>query len=194
LLLLTQHPEIMQALTAEIEGALEGEPPTMDRIGQLLLLDRVIREGMRLMPPVPLQMRKARAATKLGAEDVEYGERTLISGHLIGRDPELYPEPDRFRPERWRSIKPSPFEYPVFGAGGHMCPGVVFGLQMVKIALATVLSSGRIELARDMPVAYRTAVTMQPVGRVEVILRDRRATLTYPRASGPFARLIDLPA
>lgn len=194
LLLLTQHPEIMQALTAEIEGALDGEPPTMDRIGQLLLLDRVIREGMRLMPPVPLQMRKARAGTKLGDEHVEYGERTLISGHLIGRDPELYPEPDSFRPERWRSIKPSPFECPVFGAGGHMCPGVVFGLQMVKIALATVLSSGRIELARDMPVAYRTAVTMQPVGRVEVVLRDRGATLRYPRASGAFARLVDLPA
>jgi cytochrome P450 len=193
LLLLTQHPEIMQALTAEIEGALDGEPPTMDRIGQLLLLDRVIREGMRLMPPVPLQMRKTRRKTTLGDEKVERGERTLISGHLIGRDPELYPEPDSFRPERWRSIKPSPFQYPVFGAGGHMCPGVVFGLQMVKIALATVLSSGRIELARDMPVAYRTAVTMQPVGRVEVVLRDRGAKLRFPRASGAFARLVDLP-
>jgi cytochrome P450 len=194
LLLLTQHPEIMQALTAEIEGALDGELPTMDRIGQLLLLDRAIREGMRLMPPVPLQMRKSRHKTTLGDEKVERGERTLISGYLIGRDPEMYPKPDSFRPERWRSIKPSPFQYPVFGAGGHMCPGVVFGLQMVKIALATVLSSGRIELARDMPVAYRTAVSMQPVGRVEVVLRDRGAALRYPRASGAFAKLVDLPA
>ncbi len=64
LLLLTQHPEIMEALTAEIDGALDGELPTMDRIGQLLLLDRVIREGMRLMPPVPLQMRKTPAANQ----------------------------------------------------------------------------------------------------------------------------------
>lgn len=193
LLLLTQHPGIMETLTAEIEGALEGELPTMDRVGQLLLLDRVIREGMRLIPPVPLQMRKAYGETTLGGEQVEYGERVLISGNLIGRDPALYPDPHCFRPERWRSIKPTPFQYPVFGAGGHMCPGITFGLQMVKIALSTILSSGRIELARDMPVAYRTAVTMQPVGGVEVVLRDRGAKLTYPRASGGLARLVALP-
>lgn len=194
LLLLTQHPEIMQSLTAEIEGALDGELPSMDRIGQLLLLDRVIREGMRLMPPVPLQLRKTLGETTLGDEPVERGERVLVSGHLIGRDPALYPEPDSFRPDRWRSIKPSPFQYPVFGAGGHMCPGITFGLQMVKIALSTILSAGRIELARDMPVAYRTAVTMQPVGRVEVVLRDRGAKLTYPRATGGLARVVALPA
>ena len=193
LLLLTQHPEIMEALTAEIDGALDGELPTMDRIGQLLLLDRVIREGMRLMPPVPLQMRKSQRPTKLGDEKVAYRERVLISGHLIGRDPEVYPEPDSFRPERWRSIKPSPFQYPVFGAGGHMCPGITFGLQMVKIALSTILSAGRVELARDMPVAYRTAVTMQPVGRVEVVLRNRSDRPRYPRASGAFAKLVALP-
>jgi cytochrome P450 len=193
LLLLTQHPEIMQALTAEIEGALEGELPTMDRIGQLLLLDRVVREGMRLIPPVPLQMRRAGWKTTLGDEAVEHGERVLISGNHICRDPRIYDEPDRFKPDRWRSIKPSPFQYPVFGAGGHMCPGVSFGLQMVKIALSTILCSGRIELARDMPVAYRTAVTMQPVGSVDVVLRDRNATLTYPRASGGLARLVALP-
>ena len=194
LLLLTQHPEIREALTAEIDGALRGELPTMDRIGQLLLLDRVIREGMRLIPPVPLQMRKAMRGTTLGDEAIGYRERVLISGHLIGRDPDIYPEPDRFLPERWRSIKPSPFQYPVFGAGGHMCPGIVFGLQMVKIALATILTAGRVELARDMPVAYRTAVTMQPVGRVEVVLRDHGEKPRNPRASGGLAELVALPA
>ena len=194
LLLLTQHPEIMEALTAEVDGALHGELPTMDRIGQLLLLDRVIREGMRLIPPVPLQMRKAMRGTTLGDEAIGYRERVLISGHLIGRDPDIYPEPDRFLPERWRSIKPSPFQYPVFGAGGHMCPGTVFGLQMVKIALSTILSAGRVELARDMPVAYRTAVTMQPVGRVEVVLRDHGEKPRNPRASGGLAELVALPA
>ncbi|MEW9804940.1 cytochrome P450 [Mesorhizobium sp. ZMM04-5] len=193
LLLLTQHPEIMRALTAEIEGALDGELPTMDRVGQLLLLDRVIREGMRLMPPVPLQMRRAGWTTTLGGEAVEHGERTLISSHLICRDPGVYDEPDSFKPDRWRAVRPSPFQYPVFGAGGHMCPGVTFGLQMVKIALSTILSSGRIELARAMPVDYRTAVTMQPVGKVDVVLRDRTAKLTYPRASGGLARLVALP-
>ena len=194
LLLLTQHPEIMEALTAELEGALEGELPTMDRIGQLLLLDRVIREGMRLMPPVPLQMRKTQVPAALGDEQLAPRERILISGYLINRDPALYPDPDSFRPDRWRSIRPTPFQYTVFGAGGHMCPGVTFGLQMVKIGLASILSAGRLELARDMPVAYRTAVTLSPVGRVDVLLRNRGDRPRNARASGSFARIVTLPA
>ena len=75
-----------------------------------------------------------------------------------------------------------------------MCPGIVFGLQMVKIALSTILTAGRVELARDMPVAYRTAVTMQPVGRVEVVLRDHGEKPRNPRASGGLAELVALPA
>ena len=74
-----------------------------------------------------------------------------------------------------------------------MCPGVTFGLQMVKIGLASILSAGRLELARDMPVAYRTAVTLSPVGRVDVLLRNRGDKPRNARASGSFARIVTLP-
>ncbi|OWK21521.1 hypothetical protein AJ88_16865 [Mesorhizobium amorphae CCBAU 01583] len=79
LILLTQHPNAMASLVAEIDGALGGRPATMDRIGTLPLLDATIKEAMRLFPPVPLMMRKATRATMLGGEPIAMNEGVLIT-------------------------------------------------------------------------------------------------------------------
>lgn len=194
LILLTQHPDAMAELVAEIDAATGGQPATMDRIGTLPVLDATIREAMRLFPPVPLQMRKATRPTTLGDERIAKGELVLISAMTINRDPELYPNPDSFQPGRWATIKPSPFQYTVFGAGGHMCPGVTFGMQMMKIALATILSTRTVELAPKARIAYRTRVTLAPIGNVEVIMRQRGQSVHPGRAIGRFLELVDLPA
>ncbi len=194
LILLAQHPDAMARLVAEIDAATGGGPATMDRIGSLPLLDATIREAMRLFPPVPLQMRKATRATTLGGEPVARGELVLISAMTINRDPSLYPDPDSFRPERWASIKPSPFQYTVFGAGGHMCPGVTFGLQMMKIALATILSKRTVELSPGARIGYRTRVTLEPPGTEAVILHERGGATRSRHASGRFRDLVALPA
>jgi cytochrome P450 len=193
LILLTQHPQAMAALVAEIDGALGGDLATMDRIGALPQLDWTIKEAMRLFPPVPVQMRKAMRPTMLGGEAVGIGNRVVISALQINRDPTIYVEPDSFRPERWSQIKPSPFQYTTFGAGGHMCPGVAFGMQMMKIALATILSSRSVELSADSSIGYRTRVTLAPVGKVEIILRERGTPVSSARAKGAFRRLFAPP-
>ncbi len=189
LILLTQHPEAMAALVAEIDGAVRGERATMSRIGALPRLDWTIKEAMRLFPPVPVQMRKATRRTTLGDEAVREGDRVVISALQINRDPATYAEPDRFRPERWAEIKPSPFQYTTFGAGGHMCPGVTFGMQMMKIALATILSTRTVEMCATSRIGYRTRVTLAPVGRVEVILRERGTPVLSTQVKGAFRRL-----
>ncbi|TIM35740.1 MAG: cytochrome P450 [Mesorhizobium sp.] len=112
----------------------------------------------------------------------------------INRDPSLYPDPDSFRPDRWATIRPSPFQYTVFGAGGHMCPGVTFGLQMMKIALATILSKRSVELSPAARIAYRTRVTLAPIGNVEVIMRPRGEAARSGRATGRFRELVVIPA
>jgi len=189
LILLSQHPKAMAALVAEIDSALGGELATMDRIGALPRLDWTIKEAMRLFPPVPVQMRKAMRRTTLGGEAVDVGNRVVISAFEINRDPAIYAEPDSFRPERWADIRPSPFEYTTFGAGGHMCPGVMFGMQMMKVALATILSKRSVELSAASKIGYRTRVTLAPVGRVEVILHERGAPVRSGKARGAFRRL-----
>jgi cytochrome P450 len=173
---------------------LDGAPATMDRIGALPLLDAVIRETMRILTPVPLLMRKATHPTRLGDDAIAQGDRVLISALVINRDPKIYPEPDRFEPDRWLSIKPSPYQYPVFGAGGHMCPGVTFGLQMMKISLATILAENNLELAPGGRAAYRIHVTLAPKGKVELIFRKPREKSIHRPLAGPIRGLLDLPS
>ena len=193
MILLTQHPAIMARLVAELDAALDGGPVTMGNLDRVPLLESTVREAMRLFPPVPLLMRKAAVKTRLGDEDVRRGERVLMGGMLINRDPSIYPEPDRFNPDRWEALKPSPFQYLVFGAGGHMCPGTTFGYQMMRIALATILTKRAVELPAGSNIGHRLAVTHRPHGKVEVILRPRGEPVRQARANGRFRDLVTIP-
>ncbi len=193
LVLLTQHHEIAERLAAEIDDAFGGDLPTAARLAELPLLNGVTREAMRLMPPVPLQFRKSLLPTTLGGCDVDVGTRVLVSAHLINRNPALYPDPDRFVPDRWLGCNPSAFDYPVFGAGTHMCPGITFGYQMMKIALATIVARHRVELAPGARVDYRTAITLTATGRVGIVLRPHGTTGRGPALSGRFRQIVALP-
>ena len=192
IVLLPQHPKIVAALTEEIDGAVGGGLPSMDRIDTLPLLDGVIKEGMRLFPPVPLQFRRSLVETELGGVRIPAGMRVLISAYLINRDPELYGEPNKFKPERWRGLDRSPFQYPVFGSGARMCPGSLFGSQMVKIALAAILSSHRVELAPHARIDHRAAITLTPHPGVPIVLRECAAVLARTPLTGSIHELVDL--
>jgi len=193
LVALAQHPKIAASLAEEIDGVVGGGVPSMDKIGALPLLDGVVREGMRLFPPVPIQFRRSLAETELGGVHIPAGVRAVNNIYLINRDPELYSEPNKFMPERWRDLDRTPFEYPVFGAGGRMCPGQIFGNQMVKIALAGILSSHRVELAPQAHIDYRSAITLRPYPGVAVVLRDKTAVPRGTPLSGSIRELVDLP-
>lgn len=195
LLLVTQHPRIAAALTDEIDQAVGDALPSMERIATLPLLDGVIKEGMRLFPPVPLHSRRSLIETEVGGVRIPAGMRVLMSAHLINRDPGLYSAPQKFMPERWQGQSRSPFENPVFGAGSRSCPGTLFANQMVKIALATILSSHRVEVAPQARIDYHATTTLAPYPSVPVILRDKKAALSRPlRIFGSIHEMVDLPA
>ncbi len=139
LFLLAQHPQAARALAAEISTASSpARTPTLARVAELPLLNAVIRESMRLLPPVPYQIRTALLPSRLGTAEIKPGNRVVLSAFLTNRMPERYDQADRFKPERWFSINPSPFEYLSFSAGPRMCPGSWFGSSIVKVALAAV--------------------------------------------------------
>jgi cytochrome P450 len=192
LILLTQHPRIAGEVADEISGALHGDPPTLERIDALPLLSAVAKEGMRLFPPVPIQFRRSLIETSLGEVAIKAGVRILTSVHLINRNPDLYGEPDRFRPERWEGLNPSPYEYPVFGAGARMCPGFLMGDQIVKVGLAAILSRYRVEMTPDARIDYRAKITLTPYPGVPVILRDLTSTPVAHRVTGRIHELVDL--
>ena len=154
----------------ELREELGGPSPSLDGAIDLPLLDAVVKESMRILPPVPLQIRVAQCDTTIAGHNIPKGTRVMLNTFLTNRTPELYPEGDVFRPERWFTIAPTAFEFPVFSGGPHSCPGYWFGLTTIKIALAAILTRYRMSLPRDARIDYRVQPTMRPLQSISVLL------------------------
>jgi cytochrome P450 len=173
LVLLAQHPDVARNLVDEISAALAGAAPTLARVSHLPFLDAVVKESMRVLPAVPYQVRVATQPTGLGGHDVAAGSHAILSPFLTNRDPQVYDEPTRFRPDRWSHINPTPFEYLAFSGGPRMCPGSWFGTAVVKVALATILSRLRVSIVPDTRIDYHVAITMKPRKSLAATLHPR---------------------
>lgn len=193
LLLLSQHPAIAMDLADEIDQAVAGGIPSMEKIGGLPLLDGVVKEAMRLFPPVPIGSRRSLCETILGDVRLPAGTRVLASAHLINRNPDIYHDPSHFHPERWLNLQPSPYDYTVFGAGGRMCPGAAFGTQMVKIGLGAIISRYRVELAPGTRIDHRATITLSPYPALQIIFRDKINVPVAIPFTGAVHELVDLP-
>ena len=194
LFLLAQHPPAARALAAELNASLAGAAPTLARVAELPMLNAVIRESMRLLPPVPYQMRTSLLPSKLGKVDIKPGNRVVLSAFLTNRMPERYPEPDRFKPERWFSINPTPFEYLSFSAGPRICPGSWFGLSVVKVALAAIMTRFRVSVVPDTRIDYRIAITMAPRGGLPIELHPADGKWGQVPIRGQVGELVDFAA
>jgi cytochrome P450 len=126
---------------------------------------------MRIMPPAPMQARVAVGDTSIAGHPVPKGARILLSSFVTNRMPERYPQPERFWPERWASINPTPYEYLVFSAGPRNCPGYLLGMAMVKVAVAAILLRYRVEFPPHTRVDYIARPGLRPRGRVQAVLQ-----------------------
>jgi cytochrome P450 len=193
LALLAQHPRVASDLYDEVRGAVGGAPVTLDRVSRLPLLDAVMKESMRVLPPVPLQWRAAVTDTTLQGFPVTAGSRVLLSALLTNRAPELYPEPDRFKPERWSAINPSVYEYSAFGAGPRACIGYSFGVSMVKVGLAAILKRYRVALPPDTRIDYQIGVTLMPRSGLQAQIVRQDGNFSANRLTGTIRNLVSLP-
>ncbi len=193
LVLLEQHPQIARDLLDELQGRLQGAPPTLERIADLPLLDAVVKESMRILPPVPQQFRVATGDTALAGFPVRKGTRVLLSGFLTNRLPDLYPEADLFRPERWATIEPSPYEFSAFGGGPRSCPGFWFGESAVKVAVAAVLTRFRIAIAPGTRIDFRVGIAMGPRRPIPAQLYRQDGAFAAAPLRGAIRNLVRLP-
>ncbi len=194
LLLLTQHPRVAATLRDELRSELGGTSPSLDRAGELPYLDAVVKESMRILPPVPLQIRVAQRDAAIAGYGLPQRTRVMINTFLTNRMPKMFPDGNMFRPERWFNITPNAFEFPVFSAGPHLCPGYWFGTAAVKIALAAILTRFQLDLSPSTRVDYRAQPTLRPRQRVDVCLGrvgDRARVIT--RLAGTLRNLVKFP-
>ncbi|CAM0955707.1 unnamed protein product [Alopecurus aequalis] len=142
---LMRNPRVMRKAQEEVRRVLNGENVvTEESLGGLRYLDLIIKEVLRLHPPVTtLLPRECRTPCKVLGFDVPAGVMVLVNAWAIGRDPAYWDQPKEFSPERFEGgavdFKGTDFEYIPFGAGRRMCPGMGFGLANMELALASLL-------------------------------------------------------
>jgi cytochrome P450 len=123
----------------------------------------VVTETLRLRPVVPDVVRRLERPMRFAGYDLPAGVHLAPCIHLAHRRADVYPEPARFRPERFLGNKPDPYSWLPFGGGIRRCLGQAFALYEMKIVLGVVMSRLRLRLARPGTVGVvRRSVTLAP--------------------------------
>ncbi|HNN95213.1 MAG TPA: cytochrome P450 [Pseudomonadota bacterium] len=195
LFLLSQHPQVAGELVEELRGELRGEAPTTEQLARLPFLDAVVREALRVLPPVPLYPRYISEPCELQGYALPRGTVIFLSMYHLHHDPGLYPSPQAFVPRRFLRSKPGPFEYNPFGAGPRMCIGAAFATLELKIALALILQRVRIAIVPSSEQGFRVAITMAPRPGLRARLHppDGRWAEDAGGIRGGVRELVDLP-
>lgn len=133
--LLSQHPEKLKNVLEELKRLVKGDIPTEQEVENMPYLEGALREAMRLFPAGTWTGRLAMQDFTLDSHHFQKGTWVIMSPYITHRIPEVFPEPYRFRPERWLSIHPSAYEFMPFSAGPRYCIGASLALMQLKIAL-----------------------------------------------------------
>lgn len=176
--LLDRHPEEQERLRAELIAATGGRPPTVDDVSRLPRLKAVISETLRLYPPVWMFDRRALGPDDLGGTKVAKGDLVIFCPYAIHRQPDLWRDPEAFRPERFEpgnEEQKNKFAYLPFSAGPRTCLGNSFAMIESQIITGTLLARFRVRLADATAVDPRPKVTLRTSR--PVVLRLERAAL-----------------
>lgn len=150
--LLSQHPDEQETLHAELVAASPNESLDYERLMQLRRLDMVVQECLRLYPPVVLLLSRAcRANTTIMGQFFPKGVNIMVPVWHIHHDPELWPDPFKFCPERFSPDAPPhhPTAFIPFGLGPRMCLGMRFALLELKTVLGKIIRKYRISPCGD---------------------------------------------
>jgi cytochrome P450 len=140
--------DVEQRLRAELKCVVGSEPLSAAHLARLEYLDAVVKESLRARPIMPAGgARFVRRPIDIGGYTIPAGVSLINCMYLLHRRPDLYPEPDSFRPERFLGKRViDPYEWTPFGGGIRRCLGMSFALFEMKAVIATVLSQAHLRL------------------------------------------------
>jgi cytochrome P450 len=165
LYLLSQNPEIEGRIRAEVTAVLGPRFPSPSDLPQLTYTAMVVRETMRLYPPIPSFGRQAVQDDIVAGFKIPANTTLRIKPMLTHRHPDFWPDPERFAPERFslqQAAARPPTAYIPFGAGPRTCIGNNFAMMEMRLALAMILQAARFRLGQGRPVAVISNVTLRP--------------------------------
>lgn len=149
--LLGSHPEIQDRVVEELDsifGDDKDRPFTMMDLLKMKYLECCIKEALRLYPSVPLIARQINEDVQLGEYTIPAGTTAMIVTYMLHRNPEIYPKPDQFNPDRFlpqNCYGRHPYAYIPFSAGPRNCIGQKFAILEEKSVLSSILRKYRVE-------------------------------------------------
>lgn len=152
--LLSQHPSVMTALRQEV-GRLMSQPLTLARLDECTILDQVLRETLRLRPPVPFFTRNVgNQNVTLAGKNIPAKTQIFIPNWYLHREPNHWHQPEKFKPSRWddstcaQNPYGSDYFFP-FGRGNRSCIGQSFARMFMKLSIAVLVHQLKIEFGPE---------------------------------------------
>lgn len=164
--LVALHPPAQAALERELDQVLAGAPPTAGDLARLPYLDAVVKEALRLYPPVWASARQALSPDLVRDVPIPRGALLFVSLWAVHRDPLRFPDPDTFAPARWLPAGSLEAALPrcaylPFGAGPRVCIGASFAMTELRLALACLLRRHRLLLEDPAPPPLLPSITLR---------------------------------
>uniref|UniRef100_A0A2N9IVJ3 Cytochrome P450 n=1 Tax=Fagus sylvatica TaxID=28930 RepID=A0A2N9IVJ3_FAGSY len=142
---LVKNPSIMKRAQEEVRRVVGKKSKIdVDDINQMDYLKCILKESLRLHPPVPLSVpRESSASVKIGGYYIPQKTRVFVNVWTIQRDPAVWDRPEEFLPERFKNnlvdLKDQNFKFIAFGGGRKGCPGLTFGVALAEYVIANLL-------------------------------------------------------
>ena len=174
--LLAHHPRVEATLLGELDDVLGGEPPTAADVEDLAYTERVVRESMRLYPPVWGLLREPVEDDVVGGYRIPAGATVGLYQWVVHRDPRFYDDPLAFDPDRWTDdVRSSlhPFAYLPFSAGPRRCVGDRFAMLEAQLVVATVLQRYHVEAVPGEGLELAPSITLRPEDGLRLRVRRR---------------------
>lgn len=163
--LLSRHPEQRARVIDEIARVAGDRPLTLAQLGELPWTEAVVKEAMRLYPPIWLIARSVEEPDSIDGFTIPKGAMIFLCPWVSHRRPDIFEDPERFDPGRFvdgADAQIPKYAYFPFGGGPRICIGNNFALLKTRLVLATLLQRYLPDPVPDHPVEIRPQITLRP--------------------------------
>ncbi|XP_077994525.1 cytochrome P450 3A24-like isoform X2 [Glandiceps talaboti] len=173
------NPDIQEKVQSEIDDVMEGyKEPGYEAVNKMTYLDMVVSETLRMYPPGFRFDRKCSQDTVINGIKIPKDILVGIPAYAIHHDPELYPNPSKFDPDRFtkeEKEKRHPYAYLPFGAGPRSCIAMRFALLNAKVGLVRILQKFSFEPCAETEIPLKIGITkIDPTNGIKLKVKSRQ--------------------